>query len=504
MASAAPPVSSKQNVESPSESQPAIVPPPEPATEPTDLLTASVTIPNDQKARRTSLTEETAIKHFKYIVVGGGNASGYVAREFVNLGVEKHELLIFTEEGAVAYERPALSKGFMVPEVGSKLPGFYTCAGGGTAKQDPLWYSDNGIEYWTSTKANTVDLERKRIMLRTAAVNGVHCVTYDTLIIATGMRARMADVANTDLTHICHCRHVVDAEKIVNAIRYCQSIDGQCVVVGGGFLGLEIAAAVAANKVQVTWAFQGDRVLRHLFTPEMSEFYEKFYEAKGVKILRQRNLEAFNGEGGLVKEVNFIGPDGPESIPADMVVMGLGAEPNTDLFVGQLDIVPGVGIKVDGHFRTSVPGVYAIGDVAAFPVKMYGGIVQRQEHVVNCRLSAAHVVQHIKGVASEEYDYLPYFYSRMFNLSWQVYGNPRGEAVHFDVDLALNKFGAYWVYQGYVVAAFLESGAADEVAAIKLVARDRPEAPPHVELRHQGIQWALDYQQKVAEAEGKA
>eukprot|EP00775_Hariotina_reticulata_P008423 gene8423-8606_t len=162
------------------------------------------------------------------------------------------------------------------------------------------------------------------------------------------------------------------------------------------------------------------------------------------------------------------------------------------------------GIVVDGNFKTSVHDTYAIGDVASFPLVRAGGALVRQEHVTHARLSAAHVTQVLLGAASTPYDYLPFFYSREFNLSWQFYGqmDEADQVVTWGVMDATAavaatesggaKFGAYWIKDGKVVGAFMEGASAEESAALKAVALTLTIAPLDLsELQQQGIAWAI-------------
>lgn len=120
---------------------------------------------------------------------------------------------------------------------------------------------------------------------------------------------------------------------------------------------------------------------------------------------------------------------------------------------------------------------------------MYGGGIQRQEHVTNCRLSAFHAVDAItKPDTTGDYDYLPYFYSRIFNLSWQFYGVNQGQSVSFGKQ-SDGSFGCYWVDDGKIVGAFMESGTDEQNQAIKTVAKMRPDAPE--DLGALGISFAL-------------
>ena len=240
------------------------------------------------------------------------------------------------------------------------------------------------------------------------------------------------------------------------------------------------------NGVDVTMVFPESRMFERFFSPEISAFYEAYYTSKGVKMVKGALAEGLQGEGGRVTATLLKGGGVVESA---LVVVGVGARPNVELFAGQLDMVQGPpgGIKVDSHLRTSAPDVWAVGDIAAFPQPLEGGALTRQEHVANCRATAAHAVADMMGKAPGDYTYAPFFYSRVFDLSWQAHGLFRGEVVHFG-DFSTGKFGCFWVDGGRVVGAFLESGTAEEFAAVKKVTAMQPEAPE--DLGAQGLAFA--------------
>lgn len=177
-----------------------------------------------------------------------------------------------------------------------------------------------------------------------------------------------------------------------------------------------------------------------------------------------------------------------------MVVVGIGIRPNTSLFEGQLTLEKG-GIKVNGKMQSSNSSVYAVGDVAAFPVKLFGEI-RRLEHVDSARKSARHAVAAImEPNKMSEFDYLPFFYSRVFALSWQFYGDNAGEVIHFG-DFSGSAFGAYWVNKGHLVGSFLEGGTKDEYEAIAKATRLKPAIENISELERQGLGFALAISQK--------
>lgn len=172
-----------------------------------------------------------------------------------------------------------------------------------------------------------------------------------------------------------------------------------------------------------------------------------------------------------------------------MVVVGIGIRPNTSLFEGQLTLEKG-GIKVNGKMQSSNSSVYAVGDVAAFPVKLFGE-TRRLEHVDSARKSARHAVAAImEPEKTGDFDYLPFFYSRVFALSWQFYGDNIGDVIHFG-DFSGNTFGAYWVNKGHLVGSFLEGGTKEEYAAIAMVTSLKPAIEDLGELERQGLSYAL-------------
>ncbi|KAL0018815.1 hypothetical protein WJX77_001023 [Trebouxia sp. C0004] len=424
--------------------------------------------------------------HFKYVFLGGGQGGGYAAAEFVKQGVKPGELAIVTAEKYVSYERPTLSKGYLKAEGAPRLPGFHACVGGGGEKQTPDWYKEKGIEYLTDSKVESVDIKSKTMKL----AKGGDDITYDKLIIATGstnMTLDMFGAKNAHLKGIHYLRDVADADGLVAYMKEAKKVSKKAVMVGGGYIGLEVSANLVQNGFDVTMVFPEDRLMAKMFNEEMATFYEKYYENKGVTLIKGDTVTGFEGDG----KVEVAELKSGKKLEAGLVVVGVGAKPNTDMFKGQIDLLedkPG-GVKVNSQLQTSNPDVYAVGDIAAFPLTMYGGKVNRQEHVVNARLSAAHAVKAIFG-SKETYDYLPYFYSREFDLAWQFYGEPEGDYV-IHGDLQKGKFGVYWVQDGKVVGTYSESASDEQNAALKQVALKKPDAPSLGELKKMGYDFAL-------------
>eukprot|EP00271_Cylindrocystis_brebissonii_P008710 TRINITY_DN23197_c0_g1_i1.p1 TRINITY_DN23197_c0_g1~~TRINITY_DN23197_c0_g1_i1.p1 ORF type:complete len:437 (+),score=96.66 TRINITY_DN23197_c0_g1_i1:196-1506(+) len=431
-------------------------------------------------------------KIFKYVIVGGGVAAGYAAAEFDKAGLKSGELAIISKEAVAPYERPALSKAYLHPEGAPRLPGFNTCVGGGGSRQTDEWYAEKGIEMLLSTTVTSGDVLAKTLTLSTGDT-----VKFGTLIIATGATTiKLTDFGTpgADAKNIFYLREVDDADTLAAAFK--AKPGANVVIVGGGYIGMEIAAVTIKNGLKPTMVYPEPYCMPRLFTPEIAAFYETYYTQKGVTILKGTVVSGFDSDdSGAVKVAKL--KDG-RTLPADLVVVGVGARPNIGLFKDQLEVEKG-GFKVDSFFKTSAPDVYAVGDVAAFPLKIYGE-TRRVEHVDHARKSAQQAVKAIKaaevGETVPEYDYLPYFYSRAFDLSWQFYGDNIGTGVTFgrEVDTPAEsgaKFGGYWVKDDKIYGAFLEGGSPDENKAIAAVARKQLAASSLDVLKKEGLAIAL-------------
>ncbi|KAL0921081.1 hypothetical protein M5K25_008113 [Dendrobium thyrsiflorum] len=431
-------------------------------------------------------------KHFKYLILGGGVAAGYAAREFARLGVKLGELAIISKEAVAPYERPTLSKAYLFPQGAARLPGFHVCVGSGGERLLPEWYSEKGIELILRTEIAKAELTSRALTSVAGAT-----FTYDNLIIATGsVVTRLTDIGvqGADCNNIFYLREIDDAYKLVSAIQARKN--AKSVILGGGYIGLELGAALQINDLDVTMVYPEPWCMPRLFSPEIAAFYEGYYAIKGIKIIKGTTAVGFDSDAnGNVTKVKL--KDG-RVLDADIVVVGVGARPHTTLLKGQVAEEKG-GVKTDSFFKTSVPSVYAVGDVATFPLKLYKEL-RRVEHVDHSRKSAEQAVKAIKaseaGQTVEEYDYLPYFYSRAYDLSWQFYGDNVGDTVLFGDNNPLSakpKFGSYWIKDGKVVGAFLESGSPEENKAIAKIARLQPPAPDLEQLKNEGLSFASKF-----------
>ena len=404
------------------------------------------------------------------VVVGAGNAAGYLVRALVSHGLGKNVTLIGAEDVA-PYERPALTKGFLHAQNPPRLPGFHTCVGGGGERQTPEWYVENGVELKLSTTVTNVDFAAKRV-----TTNAGESIGYETLVLATGCGViRLPAAMGGELPGVRYVRDNADGLALAAAMETAK----KAAVIGGGYIGLEVAASCATRGLKPEVIMMEPHVMGRLWNADIAKHYEALYEARGATFHRSSKVkDIVAGADGAARGVLL---ESGETIDADLVVVGIGATAPVP-FEG-LDAPEGRvgGVKVDARFRASGPAVepgsvYAIGDIAAFPLKLTGETV-RLEHVKHARDSAAYVGDLIAGKTPAEYDPTPYFYSRVFEhpgteraVNWVFYGVQTGDEIITIGDLN-PKLAAFWIDGDKCVGAMLESGAADAVSALAAAVR---------------------------------
>lgn len=418
-------------------------------------------------------------KSFEYLVVGGGNAAGYACREFVAQGVPAGAVGILTAEPVPPYERPALTKAYLHPptaKVRARLPGFHTCVGGGGERQTSEWYEEKGIEL-VNGRATSVDLASKSV-----AIDG-GTITYQKLILATGVKALKVSsfgVKGDDLGNVFYLREEAEAAALVKSLEALNG-SGKAVIVGGGYIGLECAAALSGWGIETTMVFPEANCMSRLFDAELAQWLEDQYTARGIKFCKGQVVTEFNGEGGKVTSVTL---KSGEKLACDVAVVGVGSSPNADYCQG-LKMEQG-GFAVDGSMQTSDPSVFAVGDICAFP-SQYGGAT-RVEHVDHARKSAAQAVKAAMGKSPEPYAYLPYFYSRLFEYTdapivFNFFGDQSGECKV--CSLGEKSIGATWVKDGKVMGALLMGSpgpSPDDMGKLRELVTKRPAAADPAEV----------------------
>jgi NADPH-dependent 2,4-dienoyl-CoA reductase/sulfur reductase-like enzyme len=368
----------------------------------------------------------------RFVIVGGGMVAGYAARQLIELGMKPGELTILSADTSVPYERPPLSKAFL--------------AGRETEESIRInpegFYREHGIEIRLGCQVTAVDVNRKRLSLLSGGA-----FDFENLIIATGSRVRTLNVPGAQLANVQYLRSVDDAKAIRQRAHSVQ----RAVVVGGGFIGMEVASVLAQKPIETTMVTPDDRIWKQFFTPEMSHAFENYFAARGVRFVKPATIKALKGDGAV--EAVELG-DG-RAIACEMVVAGIGVRPVTE-FLANSGIDVADGVTVNEYLETNVPGIFAAGDVANYPDLLFQKR-RRVEHWDNAVSQGQHCARILMGERTP-FRHVPYFFSDVFDLSYEFWGDPAGaEQVVHRGDLSGNSFSVWWLRQGSVAAAFVMS-----------------------------------------------
>ena len=365
----------------------------------------------------------------RFVILGGGMVAGYAAKQFVELGLKPGELAIISADTAVPYERPPLSKGFLA----------------GKDTEDAIrinsenFYREHRVEIKLGCEASSVDTSRKRLLLKTGGEVG-----FEKLIIATGARPRTLNVPGAGLGNVHYLRSLDDSKSVRRSAENVK----QAAVIGGGFIGMEVAAVLAQKGIEVTMVLNEDRIWKRFFSPQMSAFLESYYADRGVRFVKSATVKQLRGNG-IVSSVALA--DG-QSVPCQMVVAGIGVTPLTEvLATSGLEVQDGV--MVNEYLRTRHADIYAAGDVASYQDVIFGKR-RRVEHWDNAVSQGQYCARALMGDQTP-FRHVPYFFSDVFDLSYEYWGDASGadELIHRG-DLASKSFSVWWLQQQRVVAVF--------------------------------------------------
>ncbi|MGM7775784.1 NAD(P)/FAD-dependent oxidoreductase [Arthrobacter sp. KNU-44] len=335
---------------------------------------------------------------FDTLIVGAGHGGAQLALSLAGAGYAG-SVAVISNEPYEPYERPPLSKGFLTGQ---------TAAGDLDLRSRGYWES-TGIEFILNTEVVRVDAAERRVWTA-----GGESIGYARLVWAAGGNARRLPVPGGDLEGVYTLRTRSDAERLKAELA---AGARNAVIIGGGYIGLESAAALVAAGLSVTVVESMDRLLARVTGPAVSEYFAGLHQRSGVEVLLGQGVVELAGTNGRVNAVQLA--SGRE-IPADVVVVGVGLVPNTGVLEGA-GAEAGNGIIVDEYCRTRLPGVYAIGDCANFPSARTGGRL-RLESVQNAVDQAKLVAAEIATGAPAPYDALPWFWSHQYGTRLQTAG----------------------------------------------------------------------------------
>lgn len=381
------------------------------------------------------------------VVVVGGGLAGASAAFALRDGGHDGQVVLIGDEPVAPYERPPLSKGYLqgADPFESALV------------RPPADYETSGIDLRLGRRAVTLDPATRRLNL-----DDGETLSYDALILATGSKARRLDIPGADLPGLLYLRSVADADALRSAALAADRI----VVIGGGWIGSEVAASLRQLDRGVTIISDTERPLERVLGPEVADVYLHLHLDHGVRIVRGMATR-LEGAGRVERVVLEDGT----GIEAGLVVAGIGAIPRIKLAQrAGLTMAEG-GVAVDEYLRTSVPSIHAAGDIAAAWHPRYGRHI-RIEHWDNAKRQGAAAAANILG-AEKPYTRTPYFYSDQYDLGMEYRGfAPQWGQVVTRGDLAAREFDAFWLADGRVLAAMNANRWDDGKALSRLVASE--------------------------------
>lgn len=372
------------------------------------------------------------ITDYKYVILGGGTTAGYAVKELIKQKVDPSNIVIISAEKTVPVDRPPLSKGFLTNEMNEQEAYI----------EDDRFYKESGITLLLDTRATGFDQEEKLIH-----VSEEESIRYQYLLIATGASPVTLDMPGKDLENIFYLRNVNDSKAIKEAAKNAKS----AVVIGGSYISTEVASGLKTLGLDVTIVFPEHYLLERFSVEEMGVFFNQMFENKGVNLINEEMVSEIIGDDKVEKVKLASG----RMLIADMVVAGIGVKPNTELFENTgLEINDGV--VVNEFCETTLPDVFAAGDVARFPDLIYGG-TRRIEHWENAYEMGQNAAKSIIGY-KEPHNFLPFFFSDVFDFSYEYFGDPSNanqHVIHGDVNNG--DFSVFWFKDAIMDAAFLSS-----------------------------------------------
>lgn len=335
----------------------------------------------------------------RVVIAGAGHAAGQIV---ASLKQQKFagQIVLVGDEPYLPYQRPPLSKKFLSGDLPAER--LYV--------KPESFYDDPQIEVLLETSISAIDRQDK--VLRTT---DDAAIAYDKLILALGSRVRRLPIDGANLAGVYYLRSIEDVERIRAELQNKKT----AVIVGAGYIGLEVAAVIRQAGLDVTVVEMADRVMSRVVSPEISDFYQIEHTNHGVKLRLSTGISAFRGDGHIEAVETADG----ELIAADFVVVGVGIRPNVEL-ASDAGLEVSDGIVVNDQCQSSDPNIYAVGDCTAHPNSIYDRQI-RLESVHNALEQAKTAVSNICGTESH-YSQVPWFWSDQFDLKLQIAGLSTG------------------------------------------------------------------------------
>jgi NADPH-dependent 2,4-dienoyl-CoA reductase/sulfur reductase-like enzyme len=375
------------------------------------------------------------VPRFDLVIVGGGLASARAIKSFRESGGQGSIALI-SRDATLPYHRPPLSKKFLRGETDEE-----------PLVEDETFYAEHGVEVMLETAVSSVDVRDRAVELDSERIE------YRRLLLATGAWPRRLAVSGADLENVFTLRTVANSKSIREAAANAQ----RAVVVGAGFIGMEVAASLRQIGKAVSQIHLGRWLFDQLGVEQLSDELAALYESNGVQLVLGHEVEAFHGNGRLEAVTTKSG----RQVDADLAVVGIGVDPVTDFLEGS-GIELENGIVVNERFETNIPDVFAAGDVANF----FDPLFQRRrriEHWSNANYQGMEVGKVLAG-GEGGFDTVSTFFTEVFGITINVFGDARRDA-SVAVHGSLNDGEMYALYgdENEEVIGALSVGQSEEV-----------------------------------------
>ena len=403
---------------------------------------------------------------YERIAIAGGGQAAVQAIDTLRRKGFTGQIVLIGDEPWLPYQRPPLSKKYLA----------------GALERERLllrpahFYESHSIETRLGRRVQEIARREQRLRLDDGSI-----VAYDALLIATGSRPRPLAAPGTDLEGVHFLRTIADVDRI----RAGWGPGRRLVIVGGGYIGLEVAAVARESGLEVTVLEMADRVMSRVVCPQMSAFYQAEHARHGVRILCNSKVRALAADTGSQRVRAVVTDDGQEHA-AETVVVGCGVLPAEELAVAS-GLACDNGVVVDDHCRTSDPAIFAAGDCTNHPSLRYDRRL-RLESVDNAFEQGASAALNMAGFETV-HDKVPWFWSDQYDLKLIIIGVGQGyDTVVMRGDPAARLFSACYLRDGELIAIDTVNSPKDQMAARKLIAaraRPNPEklADPTVPLK---------------------
>ncbi len=386
------------------------------------------------------------------VIVGTGQA-GFEAAASLRAEGYGEPIALVGEEPHLPYQRPPLSKGFVL----------------NTQQLDEVelrpaeFYRAHGIDLRLGERVIHVDRRERRIELASGG-----SLPFDRVILAVGARNRSLPVDGAELDGVMYLRTLDESREIKDRLSHADHI----VVIGGGFIGLELAAVARTLGKDVTVVEAQPRLMPRVVAPVISEFYRELHTSRGVTLLFGTTVIEIVGANGRVRAVAVAGG---RTYPADVVLIGIGVVPNVELAQGS-GLKVGNGIVVDDRLATDDPAIFAVGDCADHPNAFAGNRV-RLESVQNACDQARAAARAIAGRPAA-YDALPWFWTDQYDVRLQMAGlSQKYDHVVIRGRIDDRKFSVFYFREGRLIAVDSVNRPGDHMLARRLLAARTPVTP---------------------------